>query len=230
MQAITKRFPRWGLPRVIDGLRNAGIEDNHKRIHRLYCLNNMQLRYRPKNKRLHTPTQPMSVPDQPDQIWALDFVHDHCGNGKKLKFLNIIDACTRECIEIAGGYGFAGVQVVRILEMLEITRGLPAVIMSDNGPEFVSKAILKFVDRTRVRWHYIDPGKPNQNAWIESFNGKFRDECLNLHIFSDLEETMRIINNWRIEYNTVRPHSALGRVPPAVFAKRFDNRKLKMLV
>ena len=231
MQTITKRFPRYGFPRVIDSLRGEGISDNHKRLHRLYCLGGMQLRLRRrKTKQPRVLAQPITVPAMPDRVWALDFVHDTLCDGRKVKFLTIIDACTRECIEIAGGHGFSGTRVAQSLELLEITRGLAETIMSDNGPEFQSRAILKYVGRTRIHWHYIDPGKPNQNAWIESFNGKFRDECLNLHLFSDLKEAMHIVNKWKDEYNNLRPHSALGRIPPLIYAKRFLNGELKIQV
>jgi putative transposase len=227
---IAKRFPRWGLPRIYDAIRDAGDKVNRKRVHRLYRIRKLQLQYRRKAKRLRTSTQPLPVPDRPDRIWALDFMHDALYTGRRIRFLNIIDACTRECLEIETDYGFSGDRVTRILDILIITRGIPEIIMSDNGPEFQSAAVMRWAARNRVHWHFIDPGKPNQNAWVESFNGKFRDECLNIHSFSTLEEAKRIALQWKEEYNTVRPHSSLGRVPPVIYAGRFKHRKLLLQV
>ena len=227
---IAKRFPRWGLPRIFDALRFAGEKVNRKRVHRLYRINKLQLQYRRKARRLRTSTQPLPVPDRPNRIWALDFMHDALYTGRKIRFLNIVDACTRECLDIETDYGFSGDRVARVLDVLLITRGTPEIIMSDNGPEFQSSAVMRWAARNRVHWHFIDPGKPNQNAWIESFNGKFRDECLNLHAFSCLEETKEIVMQWKEEYNTVRPHSSLGRIPPVAYAVRFKQQKLQLQV
>jgi putative transposase len=228
MREIARKFPRWGMPRIFDSLRSAGEAVNRKRVHRLYCLSKLQLQYRRKARRRHASTQPLPVPDQPNRIWALDFMHDALADGTTIRFFTAVDACTRECIELETDRGFSGERVTRMLDVLAITRGLPEIIMSDNGPEFQSAAAMRWAARNRVHWHFIDPGKPNQNAWIESFNGKFRDECLNLHAFSDLEETRTIANKWKEEYNTIRPHSSLGRVPPAVYATGLKHRKLQL--
>jgi putative transposase len=227
---IAKRFPRWGLPRIFDAIRFAGEKVNRKRVHRLYRISKLQLQYRRKAKRLRTSTQPLPVPERPNRIWALDFMHDALSCGRKIRFLNIVDACTRECLEIETDFGFSGDRVARILDVLLVSRGVPEVIMSDNGPEFQSTAIMRWAACNRVHWHFIDPGKPNQNAWIESFNGKFRDECLNLHAFSTITETKKIALQWKEEYNTVRPHSSLGRVPPVVYAGQFKHRRLLLQV
>jgi len=227
IRGLTKQFCRWGMPRIYDALRDAGEKVNHKRVHRLYCLNRLQLQYRRKAKRRYPSVQPMPVPDRPNRIWALDFVHDGLANGRRMRFLTMIDACTRECLEIEAAHGFSGERVTRTLDVLVATRGMPEIIMSDNGPEFQSAAVTRWAISNRVHWHFIQPGKPNQNAWIESFNGKFRDECLNLHAFSDLAETQNIVTKWKEEYNTIRPHSSLGRVPPAKFAANM-NRKLSL--
>lgn len=218
MREVAKRFSRWGMPRIYGALRDTGERVNHKRVHRLYCLSKLQLQYRRKTKRRPQTKQPLQVPDKPNRIWALDFVHDALANNRKIRFLNVIDPCTRECLEIETGHGFSGERVTRTLDMLTIIRGVPEIIMSDNGPEFQSAAVMRWTTRNRIHWHFIDPGKPNQNAWIESFNGKFRDECLNLHAFSDIKEAEEIVTDWKKEYNTIRPHSSLGRIPPAVYA------------
>lgn len=218
MKALSKRFPRWGMPRLYDALRMGGELVNHKRIHRLYTLCKLQLQYRKRSKVKNKENVPLPVPDAPNRIWAVDFVHDVLLDGRRIRFLTSVDACTREALEIAVGQGFSGERVTRVLDMLVTLRGLPEIVMSDNGPEFQSAAVLRWATGNRVHWHFIDPGKPNQNAWIESFNGKFRDECLNLHLFSDLHEAQEIASQWKEEYNTVRPHSSLGRIPPTVFA------------
>jgi putative transposase len=230
IREVAKQHPRWGMPLIYDALRFAGEMVNRKRVHRLYCLCKLQLQYRRKVKRRHETTQPLPVPDRANRIWALDFMHDALANGRRIRFFTAVDACTRECLEIETGTGFSGDRVTRVLDMLVIVRGLPEIIMSDNGPEFQSAAVMHWAARNRVHWHFIDPGKPNQNAWIESFNGKFRDGCLNLHAFSDLEEAQTIAERWKIEYNTIRPHSSLGRIPPAVYANRIKHMKLSSQV
>jgi putative transposase len=227
IRAIAKRFSRWGMPRIYDALRESGEKVNHKRVHRLYCQSRLQLQYRRRTKHRTGVVQPMPVPDKANRIWALDFVHDGLASGRRIRFLTVIDACTRECLEIEADHGFSGERVARTLDMLVAIRGLPEVIMSDNGPEFQSSAISRWTTSNRVHWHFIQPGKPNQNAWIESFNGKLRDECLNLHAFSDLSEAQNIVTQWKEEYNTIRPHSSLGRIPPASYAANL-NRKLSL--
>jgi putative transposase len=228
IREVARQHPRWGMPLIYDALRFAGEMVNHKRVHRLYCLCKLQLQYRRKIKRRYEAIQPLPVPERANRIWALDFMHDALASGRRVRFFTAVDACTRECLEIESGTGFSGDRVARILDMLVIVRGLPEIIMSDNGPEFQSAAVMRWAARNRVHWHFIEPGKPNQNAWIESFNGKFRDGCLNMHAFSDLEEAHTIAAQWRIEYNTIRPHSLLGRVPPSVYAAGLKQRKLQL--
>lgn len=230
IREIAQRFPRWGMPRIYDAVRTAGVVVNRKRLHRLYCLSKLQLQYRRKTKHRREPAQPLPIPDKPNRIWALDFVHDALSNGRRIRFFNMIDTCTRVCLEIAAAYGFSGERVCRILDILVIIHGLPEIIISDNGPEFRSIAVMRWAALNRVHWHFIDPGKPTQNAWIESFNGKFRDECLNLHAFSDLEEAQTIATEWKEIYNTKRPHSSLGRVPPSVYAAGIKRKKLLLQV
>lgn len=228
IRAIAKRFPRWGMPRIYDMIRDAGEKVNHKRVHRLYCLGKLQLQYRRKSRRLQTISRPLPVPETPNHIWALDFMHDALASGRRIRCFTAVDACTRECLELETDYGFSGERVTRILDILVAIRGLPEIIMTDNGPEFQSVAVMRWAARNRVYWHFITPGKPNQNAWIESFNGKVRDECLNLHAFSDLEEARGITTKWKNEYNTIRPHSSLGRIPPTIYAEQFKHKKLQL--
>ena len=230
IRTIAERHPRWGVPRICDIIRGSGDVVNRKRIRRLYRLGKLQLQYRKKNRPINSNTQPLPIPSLPNKIWAIDFMHDSLGNGRKVRFFTAVDACTRECVEIACDHGFSGVRVTRILDMLAITRGLPETIMSDNGSEFQSKAVIKWVAKNRINWHYIQPGKPNQNAWIESFNGRFRDECLNLYAFSEMKEVQKITDEWKDEYNKVRPHSSLGRIPPEAYAAKLKQGKLQLQV
>jgi len=228
IKTIASKHPRWGFPRIYDTIRGSGDIVNHKRVRRLYRLHRLQLHYRRKTKLPNIKIERLSVPLQANKIWAIDFMHDALSNGRKVRLFTAVDACTRECIEIASDYGFTGERVTRILDILSISRGLPDTIMSDNGPEFQSKAVIRWTARNRVNWHYIQPGKPNQNAWIESFNGKFRDECLNVHLFSDMKELQKITEEWREEYNTIRPHSSIGRISPAAYAAGLNKKKLQL--
>jgi putative transposase len=150
----------------------------------------------------------------------LDFVQDALNDGRRFRILNIVDDFTRECLASVVDTSLSGIRVVRELERLCDLHGRPLLIVSDNGTELTSRAVLSWVEETGVEWHYIAPGKPVQNAFVESFNGRLRDECLNEHAFRSLHEARRIVETWRVDYNTVRPHSSLGGLPPSVFASR----------
>ena len=164
-------------------------------------------------------SRPRPLPARgPNQVWAYDFVHDACANGQKLKCLTIIDEFTRECLAIDVAGSIRSARVMHVLTRLISTHGAPAFLRSDNGPEFVSNAILEWLAQAKIGTALIDPGKPWQNGADESFNGKFRDECLNEQWFETLGQARQEISRWRIDYNEVRPHSAIGRVPPAQFA------------
>jgi len=215
---IAGKHPRFGLPRIYDLLRQTGLQVNRKRVHRLYRLHRLQLQVRRINRRPVVAAAPLPVPDRPNRIWAFDFVHDSLANGRRLRFLTGLDACTRECLALECDHSFSAERICRHLDMLVALRGKPDIIMSDNGPEFQSIATMRWARVNRVHWHFIQPGKPNQNAWIESFNGRFRDECLNLHLFSELREAQSITTAWKNEYDTMRPHSSLGGLPPSVYA------------
>ena len=163
---------------------------------------------------------PLPAAIKSNQHWSMDFVHDRLWNGRKIKSLNIIDNYSKECLAIETDVSLGGVRVVRVLEMLKEFRGLPEAIRLDNGPEFTSKALDEWAYENGVKLDFIDPGKPTQNAYIESFNGKFRDECLNEHYFKNLEEAREIIEAWRQEYNDYRPHSSLRNLTPMEFARK----------
>jgi putative transposase len=215
---------RWGYRMLGDLLREEGHIVNHKRLYRLYKAEGLALpRRRPR--KAPRPRQPrLEEALRPNQRWSMDFVSDALAGGRRFRCLTIIDDGTRESPDLLVETSISGVRVTRVLDGLKQTRGLPDVIVMDNGPEFTSAAMHAWARRNGVRLHFIDPGKPTQNAYVESFNGKFRDTCLNAHWFVDLEDARRTIEAWRVDYNEVRPHSSLGRRPPAVYARMLEEK------
>ena len=212
--ALARKRRRWGYRRIAVKLRREGWRDNHKRIARIYREAQLQV-YRRKRKRISRgEREPLVEPTKPNQVWAMDFLSDRAGQ-QKLKLLAVIDCYTRECLKIEADTSIGGVRVVRVLEELKVERGLPQQIMMDNGPEFTGAAMDAWAYTRDVKLHFIQPGKPNQNGYIESFNGKFRDECLNEHWFLNVDDCRRIIEAWREDYNTERPHSSIGNQTPA---------------
>lgn len=161
------------------------------------------------------------IPETPNHVWSMDFVMDSLANGRKLKCLTVADDLTHECIDIAVDHGMGGLYVVRILEQAARFRGYPQAIRTDGGPELTSRALLGWMHSRGIEHLLIAPGKPTQNAYIESFNGKFRDECLNEQWFETLAQARKEIAAWRKDYNEVRPHSSCGRIPPATFAAQY---------
>ena len=214
--AAAKR--RYGYRRVYLRLRREGWEVNRKRVYRLYREAGLAVRRR-KRKRIGVfERKPLPKPTAANVSWSMDFVADWLIGGRRLRCLTIVDDCTRECLAIEVDTSLPGLRVQAVLDRLADTRGLPQSITVDNGPEFDSKVLDQWAYRTGVQLSFIRPGKPNENAYIESFNGKFRDECLNEHWFISLAHARRIIEAWRIEYNTERPHSSLGNRTPQEFA------------
>lgn len=168
---------------------------------------------------------PLTPAEKPMQRWSMDFEMDFLGSGRRFRSFNIVDDCTRECPGLLVDTSIGGVRVTRFLDELAETHGLPSTIVVDNGSEFTSRAFLAWAEKRGVTLRFIDPGKPNQNAFIESFNGKFRDECLNGHWFTTLEDARRTIEEWRIDYNEVRPHSSLSNLTPAEFRASITTRE-----
>jgi putative transposase len=199
-------------------LRREGWEVNRKRVYRLYREAGLAVRRR-KRKRIGVfERKPLPKPTAANVSWSMDFVADGLIGGRRLRCLTIVDDCTRECLAIEVDTSLPGQRVKAVLDRLADTRGLPQSITVDNGPEFDGKVLDQWAYRTSVQLSFIRPGKPNENAYIESFNGKFRDECLNEHWFISLAHARSIIEAWRIEYNTERPHSSLGNRTPQEFA------------
>ena len=168
--------------------------------------------------------QPIELPERINERWSMDFVSDVLSNGRRIRTLNIVDDFSRECPAIEVDTSLTGMRVVRVLERLSQIRKLPRAIVVDNGPELISKALDEWAYRNGVRLHFIEPGKPVQNAFVESFNGKFRDECLNEHWFTNLADARQTIEEWRIDYNTCRPHSSLGYLTPIEYARKGNYR------
>lgn len=220
LRAFAKRRPRWGWRRAAVDLRNHGYRVNHKRVRRLWREEGLRVPQRRRKKRLAgigTNVGAMS-PIRPNALWALDFQFDATIDGRQVKMLNIIDEYTREALAIVVDHSIDAERVVATLTRLAVERGgPPAFLRFDNGPEFVSIAVADWCDETGTGSVFIDPGSPWQNAWIESFNSRFRDELLNLWQFDSLLEAQVLIEDWRIDYNTNRPHSALNNLTPTQF-------------
>ena len=220
MKAVASERRRFGYRRVHIMLERQGIVMNQKKLRRLYREEKLQVRRRGGRKRALGTRRPIFVPDRANIRWSLDFVSDAFTDGRRFRVLAVIDDYTRECLALIADTSLSGVRVVRELDTVIAWRGRPDTIVSDNGTEFTSMAILRWCQQTGVQWHYIAPGKPMQNAFVESFNGSFRDECLNDTLFSTLVEARRAIRSWKEDYNRQRPHSALGNITPAEFAEK----------
>ena len=216
LKVLAERYPRYGYPTLHDMLKIEGHVINPKRTYRIYREEGLQVRTK-RRKKLIRPRIPMVVPDAVNQRWSIDFVSDQLANGRRFRVLNIVDDYSRECVSQIVDFSISGQRLAR--EFDRLTRQLPKTIVCDNGPEFTSKAMFFWAKRTGVKLHFIQPGKPTQNAFVESFNGKFREYCLNLNWFAGLEDARLTIERWRQHYNHVRPHRSLGKKPPAVFAR-----------
>lgn len=223
MRRIAATYPRYGYRRVRIFLGREGHAMGPQRAHRLWRSAGLQLpRRRPRRRVAASRPRPLPALG-PNQVWAYDFVHDACANGQKLKCLTIIDEFTRECLAIDVAGSIRSGRVIDVLSRLISEHGSPAYLRSDNGPEFVSTAILKWLSEAKIDTALIDPGKPWQNGDNESFNGKFRDECLNMEWFRNRTEARVVIEIHRRHYNAVRPHSSLGYLTPTEFRRRYES-------
>ena len=216
--AASKR--RYGYRRVHVVLRREGWQVNRKLTYRLYREAGLAVRRRKRKRIGPYERRPLPKPSVANLSWSMDFVSDGLADGRRLRCLTIVDDCTRECVAIEVDTSITGVRVRAVLQRLAETRGLPASITVDHGPEFEGQVLDAWAYSSNVRLSFIRPGKPNENAYIESFNGKFRDECLNEHWFVTMAHARRIIETWRAEYNTERPHSSLGDLTPEEYADR----------
>lgn len=225
---LAQRHRRYGAPMIYLKLRQAGLVVNHKRVERLYQLERLQVRRRRRKKIPVAERQPLVRPAGPNQVWSMDFVFDRVAAGRTIKCLVIVDDATHEAVAIIPEHSIGGNHLTRILDGVCSQRGRPAVIRTDNGPEFVGKAMLNWAYRNNVSLKLIEPGKPNQNAYVESFNGRLRDECLNEHWFTSLQHARVVIEDWRREYNERRPKKSLGGLTPALYAKQLAQKALTM--
>ena len=211
---------RFGYRRIHDLLRSEFPGVNHKRVNRLYKNANLAVRRRKKVKRPPNERVPLQIARKVNDVWSMDFVSDSLSNGRRIKCLTVADDFTHECVDIVVDFGISGQYVTRLLDQAAIFRGYPVAVRTDNGPEFTSRAFLAWTTLHGIRHILIQPGRPMQNGYIESFNGKFRDECLNEQWFQSLPQARDCIAEWRKDYNEVRPHSSLVRIPPAQFAQQ----------
>lgn len=221
---LAEQRPRFGYRRLHRMLRREEWVVNHKRVYRLYREEGLAMRRR-KRKRFRSEARvPLALPTRANQMWTMDFTRDSLASGRKFRTLNLMDGCTREALCIEVDTSLPGLRVVQVLERVGQERGLPETIQVDNGPEFISRVVDQWAYANGVALHFIDPGKPVQNAFIESFNGKFRDECLSQSWYTSLDDARQIIEAWRMDYNTVRPHSSLGYQTPAEYAEAIAAR------
>ena len=225
LRGLAQERRRFGYRRLHIFLRREGYVVNHKRLFRLYREERLMVRRRGGRKRALGTRAPMPIPALPNDRWSLDFVSDQFSDGRRFRVLTIVDDCTRESLALVADTSLSGVRVARELDRLIELRGKPKTVVSDNGTELTSNAILKWADESHVAWHYIAPGKPTQNAFIESFNGRLRDELLNDTLFRSLPHARYVLEDWRRDYNTARPHSRIGWLAPAVYAAQFEPQR-----
>ncbi len=220
LRTLAHERPRFGYRRLHVLLQRAGVPVNHKRLWRLYREEGLAVRRKRRTRAAMGCRVLLAPVEQVNERWSMDFVGDSLADGRTFRTLTIVDDFSREAPAIVVDQSLPGERVVRELEQLVRQRGLPGMIVTDNGPEFAGKAVDAWASRRGVKLHFIRPGKPVENAYVERFNGKFRDECLNEHWFTSLAPARAVIEGWRQDYNEVRPHSSLGNQTPAAFARR----------
>ena len=218
LRVLAHERRRFGYRRLHVLLHREGFIVNHKRLFRIYREERLMVRRRGGRKRALGTRAPLAVPQWPNDRWSLDFVADQFIDGRRLRILVVVDDCTRECLALIADTSISGIRVSRELDRLLDDRGKPKMIVSDNGTELTSNAILQWADDHKVAWHYIAPGKPAQNAFAESFIGRLRDELLNETLFRSLAHTRAVLEAWRADYNHERPHSRLGWMSPTIYA------------
>jgi len=211
---------RYGYRRVYLRLRREGWTVNRKRVYRIYREAGLAVRRRKRKRIGPVERKPLPKPVAANLSWSMDFVSDGLADGRRLRCLTVVDDCTRECLAIEVDTSITGTRVKQVMNRLAEARGLPQSITVDNGPEFQGQVLDAWAYQANVNLSFIRPGKPNENAYIESFNGKFRDECLNEHWFITMAQARRVIELWRIEYNTERPHSSIGNITPEEYAEK----------
>jgi putative transposase len=220
MKLVASERRRFGYRRIHVMLDRQGIVMNLKKLRRLYHEEKLTVRKRGGRKRALGTRRPLALPSRANERWSLDFVSDAFTDGRRFRVLAVVDDFTRECLALVADTSLPGLRVVRELEAIIARRGRPAMCVSDNGTELTGMAVLRWCQEIRIEWHYIAPGKPTQNAFIESFNGRLRDELLNETLFTSLAQVRAVLAAWKDDYNNVRPHSSLGDLTPSEFIDR----------
>lgn len=218
LRALAVERSRWGYRLLGDRLRREGLRVNHKRVWRLYKAAGLSLPRRRRRKGQRPRAERLPAVTRPNERWAMDFVSDVLASGRRFRCLTIVDQASRECPGLLVETSISGQRVARFLDVLAEERGLPSTIVTDNGPEFTGKEMFTWAEKNGVKLHFIDPGKPSQNGHCESFNSTFRRECLDASWFLNLPDARGTIESWRRVYNEERPHSSIGRIPPAEFS------------
>ena len=226
--ALAHRHRRYGAGMIYLKLRQAGQQVNHKRVDRLYAEAGLQVRRRKRKKVPVSDRQPLGRPQQANQVWSMDFVFDRTAEGRVIKCLTVVDDATHEAVAVVPERAIGGHALTRILDRLAVQRGLPQAIRTDNGKEFCGRARLTWAHERSGRLFLSQPGKPNQNAYIESFNGRLRDECLNEHWFVSLAHAKVEIEAWRREFNEERPKKSLGGLTPSAYAKQLAGKSVTL--
>lgn len=225
LRELADQRRRFGYRRLHVLLRSEGWTVNRKKTQRIYRSDGLTVRRRKCRRRIAVARTPIPRPEGPNSRWSLDFVHDQLAWGRRFRVLTIIDDVTKECLAAVPDTSLSGKRVVRELQAVIARRGRPGVIVSDNGTEFTSAAVLGFVQASKLDWRYIAPGKPTQNAFAESFQGRMRDECLNEHLFFSMAHARAVIAGWVADFNTARPHSAIGYMTPAAYAAALNPQR-----
>jgi len=220
LNAVVAQRSRWGFWKCYDRLRLEGRPWNHKRVHRVYCALRLNIPRRTRRRVPRRFRQPLIAPTGLNGIWAMDFMHDALYSGRRIRTLNVIDEANREGLAIEVGTSIPAARVVRLMEQLIMIYGRPAAIRLDNGPELIAQEFIDWCDKHGIDLLYIEPGKPDQNAFIERFNRTYREEVLDAYAFESVSQVQQISDDWLIDYNQERPHDSLGSVPPATFMPR----------
>ncbi len=215
------RRPRRGFPKIFDAIRRAGFKWNHKKVYRVYKENEFQLKHRKKQRLEVAERKPMPTSSSPNEVWSIDFMSDSLSNGRKFRTFNVLDDFNRESLTIEVDTSLPSARVIRSLEVIGSERGFPKYIRSDNGPEFISRSFRKFCCTHRIRHRRIEPGKPQQNSFIERFNRSYREDILDMYAFRNLRQVRELTGDWQIEYNHDRGHDSLGGQSPAEYARSF---------
>jgi putative transposase len=225
IRELAKTYVRYGYKRIHTLLRRDGWLVNHKRVHRIYCEEELSLRAKRKKKRPSHGRVPLQVARRPNERWTMDFVADRLEDGRRFRALTVLDMYTRESLAIVPGISLTGERVVACLECVRRIRGGPKSIQVDNGSEFYSKAMDAWAHRHGIQLEFTRPGRPTDNGHIESFNGRLRDECLNVSLFHSIDEARHVLEQWRVMYNEFRPHRSLGGIPPSEYAKAINQKQ-----